>query len=480
MGRDPWSSGLIRNVLYDVQRPDLDRSGAGPISSAHQQLHLCVADISKAYRRFGMRHTDVPMLGLRCDAARRRSVPYFDGKLLRERAVHAGELLVYFDTRLPFGASSSVSSCVRVTCFVRDLVRELLQAHRSGTGDVCAYIDDFGAFGTLDAVQDGVRSLRDILTRIGCPENAAKLDTPSRTGTFLGLDYDLLALTVSLPAGKKAKYVNHLQSFLARAHTGPIRRSELQSIVGKLVHACGVFAVGTIFYQRLLANLRTHRRQKDITLRRPALDDIRWWLYLLQHTSGTVPLDPAPWKRESEHRIYTDASGWGWGCCYKGQWMQGPWPPAIRHAYDQKTLSISDLELVALNIALETWGDALAGQRLNLRCDNSASVANVTAQASSIPRRAALLRRLFVIAAMHGIQIRSTYINTKRNEHADALSRNDLTRFFSLPQDYPLQRVRSPRLDAFGLLLDPDGPLNPSSPTWVPEAGAPLSVQLQP
>ena len=251
--------------------------------------------------------------------------------------------------------------------------------------------------------------------------------------------------------------------------------------MGKLVHACGVYAVGTIFYQRLLATLRTSRRKKDVTLRRPALDGIRWWLYLLQHSSGTVPLDPAPWKRESEHRIYTDASGWGWGCCYKGQWMQGPWPPAIRQqAYDQKTLSISDLELVALNIALETWGHALAGQRLNLRCDNTASVANVTAQASSIPRRAALLHRLFVIAAMHGIQIRSTYINTKQNEHAGALSRNDLTRFFSLPQDYPLQRVRSPRLDAFGLLLDPDGPLNPSSLTWAPTPGAPLSAQLQP
>jgi len=116
-------------VFQQRLRTQLQRAGA-------HQLHLCVSDISKAYRRFGMRHSDVPMLGLRCDAARRRSVPFFDVKLLRERDVHAGELLVYFDTRLPFGASSSVSSCVRVTCFVRDFVRELLQSHRSGTGDV--------------------------------------------------------------------------------------------------------------------------------------------------------------------------------------------------------------------------------------------------------------------------------------------------------------------------------------------------------
>ena len=116
-------------VFQQRLRTQLQRAGA-------HQLHLCVSDISKAYRRFGMRHSDVPMLGLRCDAARRRSVPFFDVKFLRERDVHAGELLVYFDTRLPFGASSSVSSCVRVTCFVRDFVRELLQSHRSGTGDV--------------------------------------------------------------------------------------------------------------------------------------------------------------------------------------------------------------------------------------------------------------------------------------------------------------------------------------------------------
>lgn len=469
---DPYAIQLDHSRVFQERlRHQLRRAGDQPV-------HLCVSDISKAYRRFGIRQADVPLLGLRCDAARRRTVPFFDGKRLRNRRVRAGQMLVYFDTRLPFGVSSSVSSCVRVTCFVRDLVRELLRPRHSGIGDVCAYIDDFGSMGTPVATDDAVRTLRATLERIGCPENAAKLDTPSRTGTMLGLYYDLDARTVSLPDKKKRKYADHLQSFLSRAQKGPVRLSEIKSVVGKLVHASGVYAASTIFYQRLLAVLR-QTRSGSVTLHRPELDDIRWWLYLLQHTSGVVPLDPAPWLHESEHRIYTDASGWGWGCCFKGQWMKGQWPADIRQALAQRIISISDLELVALNIALETWRDDLAGQRLHLRCDNTASVANVTARASSIPRRASLLRRLFVIAAAHGIQIRSTYINTKRNEHADALSRNDLDRFFSLPQDYPLQRVRHPKLDAIGLLLDPDGPLNPSSPTWAALA-APSADQLWP
>ena len=396
-------------------------------------------------------------------------LPFFDGKSLTTRSAKAGDLLVYFDTRLPFGASSSVSSCVRVTTFVRDLVREIVADGGTdlGLADVVAYIDDFAVFGSSQAVHEAIAILRDLLDRIGCPENQAKLDTPSRVATYLGLVYDLFDLTVTLPEAKRTDYSAHLASFLRRASAAPIRQSELRSIVGKLVHAAGVYEIGTVFYQRLLTALRRAKGRSSVRLSEAALDDARWWMHLLNNASGTVPICPEPWSAENTHRVYTDASGSGWGACFEGRWMRGDWSDEVRSAFDAGHISISDLELLCLNFAIETWGPELAGRRLLLRCDNTASVANVTSQSSRLPLRAALLRRLYVFAAMYGIQIRSTYINTKRNEHADALSRGDLTRFFTLPQHYPLRQVAAPKLDAVGLLMDPAGPLNPSSPAWL-------------
>ena len=80
--------------------------------------------------------------------------------------------------------------------------------------------------------------------------------------------------------------------------------------------------------------------------------------------------------------------------------------------------------------------------------------------------RAAILRRLYVVAAMYGIQLKSTWIPTNDNEHADALSRADFDRFFSLPQRFPLHQVQAPCLESLELLTNPLGPANPSSPDW--------------
>ena len=69
-----------------------------------------------------------------------------------------------FGTRLPFGAASSVSSCVRVTnC--PDLIRERVS---NLCVDVCAYIDDFGVVGGERVVSQAVSMLRHVLKVIGC------------------------------------------------------------------------------------------------------------------------------------------------------------------------------------------------------------------------------------------------------------------------------------------------------------------------
>ena len=127
-------------------------------------------------------------------------------------------------------------------------------------------------------------------------------------------------------------------------------------------------------------------------------------------------------------------------------------------------------------MSLETFGHQLRGKRILFRCDNSSCVHNIQKESSQKRIRATILRRLYVVAALFGIQLRSTWIPTDFNEHADALSRSDMQRFFSLPQSFPLQQVLNPCLQSMDLLVNPDGRENPSSPAWLQSN---VAVQLQ-
>ena len=436
--------------------------------AAEKPLFQVVADVSKCYRRMGTFHKDVPRYGLRVDVVEDGEVPFFSGVATDKvgtKTVKKGQMLVYLDTRLPFGMTSSVTSCVRVTNFLRDLMRELLE-NKPGT---CAcYIDDFCLVGQRAVVDEAIALLRGLMERVGLPENVKKMQWVSQLSTYLGIEYDLTVPSMSLPRKKQNQYLKHVRHFLARK-TSRIKRSELDSLVGKLAHCAQIFSQAKIYYQRLLAALRAAGQQKNsmVQLGKQEMDDLRWWESLLMEHSGTVILDPEEWGSASTHKIYTDASSsTGYGVMWKGHYFYGQWDERITAAIAAGELDINMLELVCLTMALDTFGHKLKGKRILFRCDNSSCVHNVEKQSSQKELRAIILRRLYVVAAMFGIQLKSTWISTHNNEHADALSRGDLTRFFSLPQNFQLVPVKHPCLQSLDLLTNRHGKQNPSSPEW--------------
>jgi hypothetical protein len=436
--------------------------------AAGQPLFQVVADVSKCYRRMGTRTSDTPRYGLRVDVTEDAQVPFFGGdptEPVTSKAVKKGQILVYLDTRLPFGMSSSVTHCVRVTNYLRDVMRELL-LNKPGT---CAvYIDDFALLGQKHVVDEAIALMRGLMERVGLPENEKKMQLVSQLSVYLGIEYDLTVPSMSLPAKKQQQYLRHVQHFLDR-NQPTIKRSELDSLVGKLAHCAQIFSQAKIYYQRLLAALRKAELHKNaiVHLGAQEMDDIRWWKALLQEHSGTVILSTDDWEHTCKHKIYTDASSrTGYGIMWKGKYFYGKWSKEITAAIDAGDLDINMLELICLTMALDTFGHQLKGKRILFRCDNSSCVHNIAKQSSQKELRAIILRRLYVVASLFGIQLKSTWISTHDNEHADALSRADLTRFFSLPQHFPLQHVKNPCLQSLDLLTNHHGKQNPSSPAW--------------
>ena len=430
-------------------------------------LSMVTLDISKGYRRLLHRRQDVAHLGLRVDIDFDGEIPFCSGSVVSTRTVKKGDVLFVMDRSLPFGLKSSVTSFCALTSFVKDFVQESLGQDMA----VLTYVDDFGLIGSVGDVERGIVFLRDVLARIGLPENAKKADTPGPRGTFLGVDYDFSVperMTAALPMEKRVRYLKHLNFYLASATPDAsgalslsVSKTELQSIIGKIVHASYIIDAGRPFYARLLATLR--KCNKRVRLDAAALDDLRWWVSILEDTSGVRVLNPV----FDDVKFYTDASTTtGYGAIFNGQFFFGQWPQEVQDLLVDFSLTINELELVVLSFALEQWGPLLEGSRVIFRCDNTSSVYSVLNQTSRVPVRAALVRRLYAVAAKFGVSLHSTYINTKDNLHADTLSRGNMHDFFLLDQRYPLCQIHEPKLGAMELLLDPFGSANPSSPEW--------------
>ena len=433
-------------------------------AAERKKLHMVTADVSKGYRRLFTRVQDVHHLGLRVDVDFDGVVPFFDGSKVVDKPVKKGDVLYIFDRSLPFGLASSVPSFCCVTTMIKDIVQEKL----GEAVDVLVYIDDFVLLGAPAAVAAGIDLLREVLALVGLPENIKKMQIPGCECTYLGVDYDFTnvdAVTATLPEAKKVRYVKHLEWYISKAESDgslTITRTELQALVGKLAHAAHIFRAGRPFYQRILGVLRGNKR-KRVTLDQGVIDDMHWWVKVLSEHSGTVLLNP----KERVVRVYTDAStSTGYGVCFQGRYFRGEWNEEIRDLLVDFRLTINELELVALNFALETFGKELSGCTVLFRCDNTSCVYNIESMSSQIPVRAALLRRLFAVASHYGLDIRSSYINTKENLHADTLSRGEMELFFALPQDYPLAEVQNPALGAMDLLVCPKGPADASTPEW--------------
>ena len=64
------------------------------------------------------------------------------------------------------------------------------------------YIDDFGAATLLDQAQNAFSKLKEPLTELGLEDSPDKESKPMTCMIFLGLIYDTIAMTVSIPDDK--------------------------------------------------------------------------------------------------------------------------------------------------------------------------------------------------------------------------------------------------------------------------------------
>ena len=245
------------------------------------------------------------------------------------------------------------------------------------------------------------------------------ISPPSTVCVALGLEYDTVANTVSLPQAKLCALVELLQSWLDKPKA---TERELASVAGKLLQACGVIFSGRLFLNRILATKRRAARFSNaIYLDESFRDDVQWWLEALRLRNGVSFL-----VQTSTAVITLDASTSGW---YGGAPGIGAYHHQ-RHEYISVSppehlheLHISDLELLAHLLVARVWGPEMDCQQVKVFTDNTACFYLAQNGRSAWDHRLRMARIFATSQINFSYRVEPAWISTSDNWLADALSR---------------------------------------------------------
>ena len=200
-----------------MMQQEPEKTGEGAI--------LAKIDIKSAYCMIPIHPEDRPLLGMTWEGA------------------------LYVDAALPFG----LQSAPKIFTSVVDALEWCLRLE--GLQQVYQYLDDFLIEAQPDSPQckEDLHKLQQVFDKLGVPIAEEKLEGPSVCLTFLGKELDTRRMIRRLPSNKLIELESLIRNWLPRK---ACKVRELQSLVGKLQHACKVVCPGRTFLRQMLELLR--------------------------------------------------------------------------------------------------------------------------------------------------------------------------------------------------------------------------------
>ena len=376
---------------------------------------MAEVDLKAAFRMVPVRPEDWELLGIKWDSE------------------------YYIDTCLPFGLRSAPFLFNQVA----EAVQWILQ-HNYGLERLIHYPDDYLLIRPPATPLCGkqLTTFLEVCQHLGVPVAHDKVEGPSTTMTFLGLEIDTIHQQLRLPLDKLAELKSELNQWAERKKT---TKRELLSIIGKLSFAAKAVPAGRLFLRRLISlSTSAKKLHHYIHLNTEARADISWWQEFLPMWNGKSYFIESSPTNASNLELYTDASGThGCGAYYRGEWFHHDWQP---HQQLSPQISIQWQELFAIVAATLTWGPHWHRKKVRFNCDNMAIVLAWQGQSSKQPRIVNLFRRLFFSAAEHNFTLTLVHLLGIKNGIADSISRKQYQRFFTLAPQAKLHPTATPGL----------------------------------
>jgi hypothetical protein len=363
---------------------------------------MAKVDVKAAYRTIAVRPADWPMLGM-----------HWQGQY-------------YFHRTLPFGLRSSCHLWERYAT-----AAEWIITHSFGVKDILHYVDDsFLAAATKEACAHNLRHTKLAYEELGVPDAPDKTEGPATRLTFLGIQIDSQAMTVSLDQSRLDSIRLLIREWDGR-ETCSLR--QLQSTIGTLAWAAQVVRHGRTFLQHLRDLATAHQccpRPQD-TMSIPINEDVRadlnWWARFMTQWNGISLLWEEEWIDDSSQlQPHTDACVDGYAAVCGSQWFHGTWTPDQQRLAQDDSMARDSMpwkELFAIVAAASTWGSLWTRKRVIFFTDCMPVVQALTKGASRTRRMMQLIRILHFTAAQHHFVYRVQHIPGVENVIADELSR---------------------------------------------------------
>ena len=215
--------------------------------------YIYKTDLARGYRQLRVDPTDWPLLGFR----------------------HGG--MYYMDLCPPFGLRTSA-------LFMQRTSEAICHIHAKAGYRSRPYLDDFGgAESTLTEASAAMRTLQNIMRELGVQEAEHKACGPAQQIVWLGLLYDSIKMTISIPPAKMEEIMALLRDWRGRQRA---TLHQLQSLIGTLQFVAGVSPPTRIFTNRMLQCLREAHKHGSESLSWGFKRDLAFFLTLLPRFNG--------------------------------------------------------------------------------------------------------------------------------------------------------------------------------------------------
>ena len=294
------------------------------------------------------------------------------------------------------------------------------------------YVDDTLLYGdTFEECLENVQVTLNMLQELGFVIHSVKsVLWPSQQITFLGFEFDTVAMTITLTKKKKQKIMNLANNILSKV-VPTIR--QISKFLGNITASFEAVPEGRIHYRHIEFDKKVSLKMSYGNYDGPcflsdgAIEEILWWKHHIDDAFAYIKATPSV-----DYVVYTDASNEGWGAADKMfPSINGRW------SWEEKLLHINVLELKAIELAILAYVPLQPEvKHLRIKSDNTTAISYVNKQGGT---HCMLLNDMAVniwrICFEWGLHISASHIPGAHNVLADTASRefNDSSEW-AIPQ----------------------------------------------
>ena len=331
---------------------------------------------------------------------------------------------VYYQyTCLPQGLTSSPRIFTKV-------MKVVLTYFRSFAIKIAAWLDDFIlSAASAELISSQASFVLKSFEELGFVPNKAKSQlVPVQKITHVGLVWDSVAFTVSVPADK----LNDIQLRCAKALSSRVSIRFLSSILGTLEFFRWGFPYAALHFRSLQRQViqllgRGLSYNALVYVSDDSKKDLQWWI---DCGSELPPKSLSPFTPDIT--ITTDASLSGWGA-----WSSGGDKVFGRWSSEESENHINVLELKAVLFGFQCLFSQTYNTSILVKSDNTTVVAYINKQGGTCSRVLCdMALDLWVFCIKRNLSICASYIPGVSNGKADELSRRVISdHSYSLSQD---------------------------------------------